>query len=126
MVVATLAYDKADGQRIQIQFTGSDSRTVKMDAAYARIQNRLRKVDTYLSEQHTVSTFVMSEEMRLQCKALAKSDEPMALINGEWKDITILEVDFSDTIPWTRPYAFKITYIVQDDDAKAFGGEEEN
>ena len=120
MVVATLGYTDENGELILLPFRGSDTRTVEMDASYARIQNRLRKIDTYLTHKHTVCTFVTCEEMRDHCLALAKSEDPMAFVKGEWVPITILSIEFQDVIPWTRPQPYKITYIHTDEDAKAF------
>lgn len=118
--VCTLGYKDKDGKVVQIPFHGTDTRKVEMDAAFGRIQNRLIKIDTYLQEQHTVCTFVTCEEMRRQCKELAKSEEPLMMKEGKWVPITILEIDFQDIVPWTRPYPYKITFINTEEDAKSF------
>lgn len=126
MVIATLGYRDKEGALVQIPFSGTNARRVEMDAVYGRIQNRLRKLDTYLSEKHNVSTYVTDEQMRRKVKELIRSDEPLALVDGEWVPITILEIDFQDVIPWTRPYPFKITYLITDEDARAFAPDDYN
>lgn len=118
--VAILAFEEDDGTMVHIPFSGTNERTVKMDAQYVRIQNRLLKVDTYLQEAHTVCTMVTSERMRENCKRLAKSEQPMLYDGHTYYDITILDIEFVDKIPWREPQPYKISYIYTEVDAEEF------
>lgn len=118
--VAILAFEEDDGTIVQIPFRGTNERTVTMDAMFARIQNRLLKVDTYLQEKHTVCSMVTSERMRDNCKRLVMSEQPMVYDGHTYHDITILDIEFTDKIPWREPQPYKITYIYTEVDANEF------
>lgn len=94
-----------------LYFTGKDTRTSEMEATYATIQRKYRKIDTKYNIYHDVNTGYINETLRDCVEDLVHSVKTH-LYNerGLGEMVTITDVSFDESRPRTEPINVKLKY----------------
>ena len=115
-----------------IAMTGQNKRSSELDATYAWISRKYRKVSTDLMTQHTICSGYIDKVTHEAIKDAIKSDKAYIIENMRIADMaTITDIDLDYETPRTTPLAAYLTYRVADRVQETFvreamdGGEEE-
>lgn len=99
-----------------LYFTGRDERSSEMDATFAKLQRKYRKINTGYNIYHGVNTGFITETLRDCVEDLVNSDTVYLYdSSGLGEQITVTEVDFQESRPHTEPINIKLTYRLADE-----------
>lgn len=98
--------------------TGQNQRSADFNATYLKIGTNYHKVDTELVIKNECYTGYIDRQSRDAVYDLAMSEPVYRIENNEFQQITLLDLDVSETEPTTQPICLKITYRLSDDDGQ--------
>ena len=87
-------------------FWSSDERTTQLDGEYAWVSDSYRRVSTSSVTRHRLCTSYTSESHRENLLDLSVSPEVLLCSDGgsgEWRRMTVEDVDLTDLRPWSEP-----------------------
>lgn len=94
-----------------LHFTGQDERTAEMDATFARLDRKYRKIDTGFQIFHNINTGFINETLRDCVEDLVNSDKVCLYdASGIGEQVTVTELDFLESKPRTEPINVRLTY----------------
>lgn len=98
--------------------TGQNQRSADFNATYLNIGTLYRKVDTNLVIKNECFTGYIDRQSRDAVYDLAVSEPLYRVENNRLQQITLLDLDISESEPTTEPICLKITYRLADDECQ--------
>lgn len=96
--------------------TGQNQRSADFNATYLNIGTLYRKVDTNLVIKNECYTGYIDRQSRDAVYDLAVSEPLFRFENSKLQQITLLDLDISESEPSSEPICLKITFRISDDE----------
>ena len=104
------AFIGAMGEPEFVAMTGSEQREAEFEGVFLMEHNDYRKADTTLRCIHTAHTGALSEGERELLWDMAASPWVYVIENGELREVTITEVELTDSLPHREPTGFSVKW----------------
>lgn len=109
------AFIGAMGEPEFFAMTGTENREAEYEGVFLMEHNDYRKADTTLRCIHTAHTGALSEGERELMWDMAVSPWVYVIENGQLREVTITEVELSDSLPHREPIGYNVKWHYTDE-----------
>ena len=106
----TFAFIGAMGEPEFMVLTGQEGREAEFEGVFLMEHNDYRKADTTLRLSHNSYTGALSEGERQLIWDMAASPWVYVIENGQLREVTITEVELTDSLPHREPIGYRVKW----------------
>lgn len=111
----TFAFIGVMGEPEFVVLTGNEQREAEYEGMFLMEHNDYRKADTKLRQIHNSYTGALSEGERLLIWDMAASPWVYVIEDGQLREVTITEVELTDSLPHMEPVGYRVKWRYTDE-----------